>query len=79
MYFCCIDLQTELSDVFAFEDIHQLVKDVPMFAKSLCPVWKVKWRGIDIIVKGLVDETNSQDEPKLHKYVWLCTVISIFW
>ncbi len=64
---CVIRFQTELSEVFSYEEIHALVRDLKPFAKSQNPIWKVKWRGIDVIVKGLFDEFVERVEISIHK------------
>jgi hypothetical protein len=58
---------TELAQIYSYEEIEQLVKGQPEFAKSQNPVWLVQWRGIDVIVKWIRDAFSGPNEVELHK------------
>jgi hypothetical protein len=67
-FLCSVHLQAELSDVFSYEEIEDLISNVPAFAVSQNTLWKVKWRNIDVIVKGLFNRTaRPNEEVLLHK------------
>ena len=60
-------LTSQLYGVVAYEEVDQLVKNVPPFAKSKCPLWKVQFRGMPCVIKGLFDFTSARNEVELHK------------
>lgn len=62
-----IDLTPALSDIYSYDEIHNIISKGTLLAKSNCPVYKVNWRGIDISVKCLMDLVTAPDEVKLHK------------
>ena len=67
IYFFTFSYKAELSEILSLEEVQKLVGGQKPLAKSQNPVWKIKWRGIDVVVKCILDKFSAENEVFLHK------------
>lgn len=69
-----LDVASEMHEVYSFDEIFRLVNSAnenQIIAHTQSPIWKIKWRTIDICVKGIYDLTNGMNEVNLHRFVFI--------
>lgn len=71
VYLIGFEISGELYHIISYDEIAQLVKEGQCIAKSICPVYKINWRGVPISVKSLQDLLTAPAEAELHKFIYI--------